>query len=168
MKLKRKLKAERIWLPDMDKHVAKIQFNGYKIDEIDFKSNNDYTDSDQPLGLEVDFDADISVTSEDNTAGVSLQCTVNKEYLSTNKPFYLRIVILGSFTYETNLDGKELENLLTTNALAIIFPYLRAAISTITVNCGGIPPIVLPTFNIAEFIKNKGKPIIESIENTNK
>ena len=148
----------------MDKHVAKIQFIGYKIEKINFKSNNEYLDSDQPLGLEVDFDADISVISEENAAGVSLECIVNKEYLTSNKPFYLRIVILGSFTYETNMDGKELENLLTINALAIIFPYLRAAISTITVNCGGIPPIVLPTFNIAEFIKNKGKTIVESNE----
>lgn len=148
----------------MDKHIAKIQLIGYKIDQIDFKSNNDYIDSDQPLGLEVDFDADISISPEDNAAGVFVECTVNKEYLSSNKPFYLKIVILGSFTYEANLGGNELDDLLTTNAVAIIFPYLRAAISTITVNCGGIPPVVLPTFNIAEFIKKKGKPIIESNE----
>jgi len=146
----------------MDKHVAKIQLIGYKIDEINFQSNNDYIGSDQPLGLEVDFNAAINVISEENLAGVSLECTVNKEYLSNNEPFYLKIVILGSFSYKTDLGEKELEKLLTTNALAIIFPYLRAAISTITVNCGGIPPVVLPTFNIAEFIKKKGNPIIES------
>ena len=93
----------------MDKHIAKIQLIGYKIDQIDFKSNNDYTDLDQPLGLEVDFDADISISPEHNAAGVSIECIINQEYLSSNKPFYLRIVILGSFTYEANLGGKELD-----------------------------------------------------------
>ncbi|MDD4347098.1 MAG: protein-export chaperone SecB [Desulfitobacteriaceae bacterium] len=148
----------------MDKHVAKIQFIRYKIDQIDFKSNSNYIDSDQPLGLDVDFDASISVISNENAAIVSLKCTINKEYLSSDKPkpFYLKVVLLGYFKYEANLGEQELESLLTTNALAIIFPFLRAAISTITVNCGGIPPVIIPTFNIAEFIKNKGDITIKS------
>ena len=168
MKSRVKLKTERIRRPDMDKHVAKIQLIGYKIDEINFQSNNDYIGSDQPLGLEVDFNAAINVISEENLAGVSLECTVNKEYLSNNEPFYLKIVILGSFSYKTDLGEKELEKLLTTNALAIIFPYLRQLLVQLPLTAEEFLLLFYLLLILLNLLRRRVTQLLNPIGNSNK
>lgn len=40
------------------------------------------------------------------------------------------------------------------NAIAILFPYLRAIVSTYTVNAN-VAPILLPAMNINEYLRKK-------------
>lgn len=46
--------------------------------------------------------------------------------------------------------------MLEINGTAILFPYLRSFITTLTSNAG-IPPLVLPTLNIQKIIEEKNK-----------
>lgn len=58
----------------------------------------------------------------------------------------IEIDSVGFFNFE-NLDRDSLSNFLFVNAPAILFPYLRAYISSLT-TLSGIRPIVLPTLNL--------------------
>ena len=58
----------------------------------------------------------------------------------------IEIDAIGYFSFE-NLERESLSNFLFINAPAILFPYLRAYISSLT-TLSGIRPIVLPTLNL--------------------
>jgi preprotein translocase subunit SecB len=58
----------------------------------------------------------------------------------------IEIDSIGYFNFE-NLDRDSLSNFLFVNAPAILFPYLRAYISSLT-TLSGIHPIILPTLNL--------------------
>lgn len=58
----------------------------------------------------------------------------------------IEIDSIGYFNFE-NLDRDSLSNFLFVNAPAILFPYLRAYISSLT-TLSGIRPIILPTLNL--------------------
>ncbi|MCH8533979.1 MAG: protein-export chaperone SecB [Flavobacteriaceae bacterium] len=58
----------------------------------------------------------------------------------------IEIETIGYFSFE-KLDRESLPGFLFVNAPAILFPYLRAYISSLT-TLSGIRPIVLPTLNL--------------------
>jgi preprotein translocase subunit SecB len=58
----------------------------------------------------------------------------------------IEIDSIGFFNFE-NLDRESLSNFLYVNAPALLFPYLRAYISSLT-TLSGIRPITLPTLNL--------------------
>lgn len=58
----------------------------------------------------------------------------------------IEIDSIGYFNFE-NVDRDSLSNFLYVNAPAILFPYLRAYISSLT-TLSGIRPITLPTLNL--------------------
>ena len=54
----------------------------------------------------------------------------------------------GIFEYDKDIDEKTKESFFTLNAPAILFPYVRAYVSSLTA-LSGMPPITLPTINLA-------------------
>ena len=95
-----------------------------------------------------------------------------KYYLSTNK-------YLLEFTFKANIDSSESDNILIhcvaeyefqnvsnkeeipsffyANSIAILFPYIRAFVSTVTLQAN-VKPLMLPTMNLSslkEIWKNK-------------
>ncbi|MDR3600226.1 MAG: protein-export chaperone SecB [Desulfosporosinus sp.] len=137
--------------------IAQISFKGYKVHRLEFRLNdNFYPKEKSKIELDMDFDIDIGIDRQENIAVISLRCLINKEYESMNQPLFLDIIIQSLFSFESGLQDENLYNLLNTNAVAIVFPYLRSVISTVTVNCG-VPPVILPTLNIVELVKRKNK-----------
>lgn len=57
--------------------------------------------------------------------------------------FHLKAVIVGSFTYNPEIKKEKLH----VETYGELFPYARAAISSLTVTAG-LPPIFLPCFDI--------------------
>lgn len=53
---------------------------------------------------------------------------------------------IGTFVFEEQRD--DIEDYFYANAIAILFPYLRAFVSTLTLQAN-IPPLILPTFNLS-------------------
>ena len=66
---------------------------------------------------------------EGNVSLVGLSVT-----LDVNSPFKLEVAIEGKFKYtvEDDKDSVGAEQLLSTNAVAILFPYLRSVVSSVT------------------------------------
>lgn len=135
----------------MDKSAAKIQFERYIIRKIDFQLNPDFSADPDKRELEIDINLQhaLALDSQGKKAELSLLCGLSKD----QGPFSLAVEIVGFFAYDGDLDDEQKQLLLTTNGSAILFPYLRAAISMVTM-LSGIPAFVLPTFNIAQLIRS--------------
>lgn len=64
-----------------------------------------------------------------------------------NNPF-ITIKCVGIFEFQ-NVEGfNDIPSFFYKNALALLFPYLRAFISTVTIQINK-PPLILPTFNLS-------------------
>lgn len=67
---------------------------------------------------------------------------------SGDSPF-IRIQCLGTFSFENVNEIGEIPSFFYRNSIAILFPYVRAFISTVTLQAN-IPPMILPTYNLSE------------------
>ena len=60
----------------------------------------------------------------------------------------IKIECVGQFLFVNKLDFAEIPPYFYPNSIAIVFPYVRAFISSVSVQAG-ISPIVLPTYNLS-------------------
>jgi preprotein translocase subunit SecB len=81
---------------------------------------------------------------------VSISVSIFNENLSVDSPFYLFISLTGEFQFTDNADVDN-EFMIDMNAVAILFPYLRSAVTNIT-STANIPPLILPTINVSKLL----------------
>lgn len=79
-------------------------------------------------------------------ARYELMFDVNVSYNQT-KIQVIGISCVASFTFEPKINIDDIPDYFYPNSLAIVFPYIRAFISTITLQAN-VRPIVLPTVNL--------------------
>lgn len=60
---------------------------------------------------------------------------------------------MGVFEFE-DWEDDDKNGMAINNATAILFPYLRNLVSTVTLN-GNVPPYILPVMNIVELFKKQ-------------
>ena len=65
---------------------------------------------------------------------------------------FVTIECKATFAFENINTFEEIPSYFYRNSIAIIFPYIRAYISTVTLQAN-IPPVVLPTMNLASLEK---------------
>lgn len=134
----------------MDKVESYLSFEGYIIECIDFAVNKSFKpESGQ---VELDFSLNCKFENKGDIFIVSLECFIFEDAENKNKPFSLTIVITGFFKFQVDLSEEKQRNMLTVNATAILYPYLRSIVTTITGN-SGFPPLILPLINVSDFIK---------------
>ena len=90
--------------------------------------------------------------SEDNQEmEVELGVSIFKDSLEKNYPFEMAVNVKGFFYLEI---GNERIDTFEANAIAILFPYVRAIVSTFTANAN-VAPVILPPMNLYNYLKNK-------------
>lgn len=78
--------------------------------------------------------------------------------LSSDNYFSLFILAIGTFELKADLDDKIKKSFVNINAPAIMFPYIRAFISTLTTNLGNVTgSLTIPT----QFFKGELEEISE-------
>ncbi len=78
--------------------------------------------------------------------------------LSSDKFFSLFLLAVGTFELKADIDEKIKKSFVNINAPAIMFPYIRAFISTLTSNIGNVTgPLTIPT----QFFKGELEEISE-------
>ena len=87
--------------------------------------------SDQELNYKLQFDINIS---------------------NSENQFSVFASIIGFFEFDSDLDSVAKDKFFKINAPSILFPYVRAYISTLT-SLSGITPVILPTINMVEVMK---------------
>lgn len=135
----------------MDKRGV-ITFLDYKVNSIEFKNNDDYD------GEEVDIDFGVSAHYHISDDGEEMIVVLNTKIFEPKEgkvyPFRMSVEIEGYF--KSNFEDKEQEiGQYGKNAVAILFPYVRALVSTFTANAN-VTPLILPTVNVNKLL-DKGR-----------
>ena len=131
----------------MDKFKSKLIFNKYIVKEIKFKYNEGFKE--KPIEVMFDIDKETKYIGEKN---MTVDLTINIFEENDKYPFYMEVTIRGYFTIENNMENINFEP----NAIAILYPYARAIISTYTANAN-IMPLTLPVINVNKLLKDKEK-----------
>lgn len=142
--------------------MATIEFKEYIIEKSLYHSNPQFEASNEEgeLVVEDNFSAEIGVNENQGYViiNISLGNFDDTEKIK-NIPFSLEVTIRGIFNY--SLDKEEsraqLKSLLGVNALAILYPYLRAYVTLITSQTNQFPPYILPVANFVEILYNDNK-----------
>lgn len=133
----------------MDKQGV-ITFLDYRVNNIEFRNNDDYN------GEEVDIDFNVAADYHVSDDGKELIVILSTDIFPSKEgkvyPFKMFVEIEGYF--KSNFKDKE-QNIVQykENAVAILFPYVRALISTFTANAN-VTPLILPTVNVNKLIDN--------------
>lgn len=131
--------------------MKKLNFLRYRIEELALKQPDEFSEE-----ISVSLSSKVQMHSE-NEATVNIRCDLQSE----DERFNLVLALSGEFRVEEGSGEDEIpdldnQSLLRQNSLAILFPYLRAAVSQVT-SIGYHDPVVLPPVNILEFIKNSNE-----------
>lgn len=128
-----------------------LKFNGYEIEQIRFSENKNFIRENSNIIPKFAFGL-ISSKENNKKYNVIIGVFYEKE---DNQPFLLNLIVRGFFEI-----GELGNTQILTNAFAILFPYVRSIITDITKH--SIVPLILPTINIAESIKNLDAIMIDS------
>ncbi|MDE7439390.1 MAG: protein-export chaperone SecB [Clostridia bacterium] len=118
-----------------------LKLLNYKVNQIHFDLNSDFDGKE--FNVKPTFKKEINKIDADK-AKVVLKIAMNSTK-EAPAPFTLQIIISGIF------ELKDWENsnseIMKVNTVAILFPFLRSLLATVTCNAA-VPPYVLPVLNI--------------------
>lgn len=102
-----------------------------------------------------EFDMKISPFGRFIKSSKKFQLNLLIELSDKNEAFKMKLNSVALFKIEENYNIEENDSLFFVNAPAILFPYVRAYINSITA-LSGLKPIILPIMNLA-FLKGELK-----------
>lgn len=137
--------------------LSTLTFDNYLVTELSYKQNSNFSFEND---LDVSFDANAKIQLSDSDASVTLKVICGDEN-NIDCPFVLNVEVMGIFKVEGNI--KDFKELVTTNTLAILFPYVRSLVSDLSSRSNVYPQYRLPLLNIVEFIKSKNNMVVETI-----
>ncbi|MBR4327139.1 MAG: protein-export chaperone SecB [Bacteroidales bacterium] len=126
----------------MVKKIAKFRFKGFRVLESSFKCTSELPN--EPENFDVDLMPSFRVAETANSVKLTLETKVRTE----NSLVDIYVKAESMFEFDDDLNDEEQQLYFRKNAPAIMFPYVRAYISSLSV-LSGIPPITLPTINLA-------------------
>ncbi len=132
--------------------MAVLEFISYTIPKIEFDGSA-FKPTKENLTISPGFRVHVE-NLQDSKSKVSLLMSMKDDI-----PFKVNIVIEGIFKYNGSEDVSSIgeQELLNANAVAILFPYLRAAVSSITTIGNQNAPLILPAMNIVALLKQSNK-----------
>ncbi|APR60604.1 protein-export chaperone SecB [Staphylococcus condimenti] len=134
--------------------MASLIFKDYIVDKMLFKANPKYQEEENGITMEPDISAEIS--NDEKTAIVKLDGDINIEL--ENPVYQVSVTIIGIFEYNQEEDeGIGFNDLLSSNAIAILYPYLRSLISELTTKSNNYPNFNLPVMNVVQMLKSENK-----------
>lgn len=117
--------------------IIDYQFDKVIIDFDNFENSDETT---------VNFDTSGKFIAENSRYELKFGVNVIKS-VKNSKP-YVSVQCLGTFHFDNVSSLEEIPDFFYRNAIAILFPYLRAYISFATTQAN-IPGIILPTLNLS-------------------
>ena len=132
----------------------RLQLHGVDFVNVNFNTINPY-DNKSPIDLKVDPKV---FYPEDHPKHFKIVMDI---LLTSDTFFELKILAVGNFELADELPEKVKKGFVNTNAPAIMFPYVRSFISTLTSNLGGVTGhLMIP----AQFFKGELEEL--PVENT--
>lgn len=119
-------------------HISKINFEVFPQNSKERRSQ---------LGVEYN-----PVVTEDKKR-VVVSFSIDPMRDITNPPFKLHLEMVGIFDVENNAQNMDLERFGTQHAPALMFPFVREVIASLT-SYGPMEPLLLPPINVLALTKN--------------
>ena len=137
--------------------MAIISFEEYVIDKSVYQNNPEFENNreDGKLLVPIRFSAEIGIDKEEEKSYVIINVNLGQSTDPEEIPFICEVSIRGLYSYSSSdfENEEELKQVLGSNAVAILYPYVRAYISTLTNLSNQFPAYTLPVMNFAETIK---------------
>lgn len=128
-----------------------LDFKGYSVKEMSYQRNDNFQikQGKTPVKLEHRLQAKNNVDGE--TIIVNLRVVVGS-LENQLAPFMASCTVVGRFTYHVEEDETSvgLDTLVRNNCVAILYPYVRAIIATLTTSSNEFPGYNMPTINVAK------------------
>lgn len=143
--------------PTNDSNIASFRLKGYRVvqSEIGLDIDSETLQLQEPLHLHIDIDPEGSTLDKEEHL---LVLRMNTQVYSDKREVDIKVSLVAHFEYQSVQPG-DLDKYIAYNAPAIIFPYVRAYISSLT-GLSGVSPIILPTLNMEKF----GKKLLELLD----
>ena len=140
--------------PTSNSNRASFRLKDYRVvrSEINLDIASESLLLQEPESLIIDIDPKGSLL---DTERHLLSLRMNVGVYSEKKEVDINVSLVAHFEYKSTQED-ELDAYIVYNAPAIIFPYVRAYISSLT-GLSGISPIILPTLKMEKF----GKKLLE-------
>jgi preprotein translocase subunit SecB len=137
---------------DVDNQLRLLK---YQVNRIKFDINPSYDfKTVRKINIKPDFSRKIKKLDDDRLA-VELSVVISGK--DEPIPFEIEIAVSGIFGLK-NIDDPARNLLARTQAVIILFPYLRALLTLVTANTN-LPPYILPVMNIAKMFDDKEKEL---------
>ena len=123
----------------METSISKFQFKGYRINRslIELDENSNFEN------LKISFAVSGLVKRVENLFILNLSITIKNNENNLN----IEVDTIANFLFEKVENIDDISSFFYNNSSAILFPYIRAYISTLT-NLSGNRSITLPTMNL--------------------
>lgn len=123
------------------KEVSKAAFNfkSYKISQF---ALNEPANGKNELSIKFNPSGNFLSTSEEFHLELKFSASLND-----NSESFLTATLEAIFAFENVKSIDEIPDFFYVNSIAIVFPYLRAFITTLT-SVAGTKPLILPTYNL--------------------
>lgn len=126
----------------MSETIAKFRFLRYRI----VKSEIDLSTDGQVSG---DLNVEFTQTLGEDQGECKMKLMMETKISDANNYMTVMVRSEGFFEFDKDLPDVQKDNFFRVNAPAILFPYVRAYISTLTA-LSGINPVILPTLNLSQ------------------
>ena len=134
-------------------HAMKL--TKYNVEKIMFSLNKDFDfKSPKRVNVKPIFDREVTKLDDDNY-NVYLSVTFKELDQQAILPFYIDLAISGNF-FLSKWEDQDKIVFARNSATAILFPYLRSLLTTITINAN-VPPYILPIMNTPVLFKDTVK-----------
>ena len=123
----------------METHISKFQFKGYRINRslIELDENSNFEN------LKIAFAVSGLAKRTENLFILNLSVKIKNNENNLN----IEVDTIANFLFERVENIEDISGFFYNNSSAILFPYIRAYISTLT-NLSGNRSITLPTMNL--------------------
>jgi preprotein translocase subunit SecB len=132
--------------------TAKFNFRNFTIDRSVFIKKDG-----EPSDFSIELDPEGFINKENSCFKLKLKIRVHDE----NNIINIEVDTTGNFIFDRELEIHHLNQYFYVNAPAILFPYIRAYISTLS-TLSGYKPIILPTLNLTSIGKILEKNTLET------
>lgn len=122
-----------------------FKFLNYVVDSVVFKNNLDFEGD----IAELEFHPSAEFNIDGNDMLVFLTIDVFNDAQKNNYPFEMSVSVVGYFKLMSDEDVE----IYKANAVAVLFPFVRAIISTYTA-AANVNPLILPTVNINKILED--------------
>lgn len=133
----------------MENYESILKFEGYMVNEVYFKKNEKFKNNNE--GTPIDIQILPKVNIKKDNMNIILNTEIFTNAIEKNYPFEMKVRITGKFIIK-----EELAQRFVKNAIAILYPYVRAIISTYTASAN-INPLILPAINVNKLIEDQLK-----------